>query len=193
MDRSSTNINAIKCVKRVTQYSSTMIPCLPHTTSLPRKEFKRSNTLLDRFRKAFNSSIIIRGKFFCLFKDKFSLLQKVACGVRWYFEWEQINEMDQVGVGNIVNALIPEALEKKFSDMSMQKMINVTSQESLLKLIIETAAVAEAGRAFYVATYLPEGDDPIVLGGHIEIAKLEDYIDYEPNFGVNSRTRSRCK
>ena len=38
-----------------------------------------------------------------------------------------------------------------------------------------------------------EGDDPLALGGYIEISKLLAYIEAGPNFGMNSTTRKRCQ
>ena len=48
-----------------------------------------------------------------LFKKKFGVIPKIAGGVRWYLEWEQINEIDQIGVKSIMNELIPVAVEEK--------------------------------------------------------------------------------
>lgn len=44
--------------------------------------------------------------------------------------------MDQVGVKNIMNNLIPEALEKKISERSVQEMINVATKENIPKLFL---------------------------------------------------------
>ena len=114
MDRAATHIRALKLVKEVTKYSPTLVPCISHTISLPGKEFKKENKLMHKFRKAYNSSIMFRGKMSDLFKKKFGVLPKIAGGVRWYLEWEQINEIDQIGVKSIMNELIPVAVEEFF-------------------------------------------------------------------------------
>ena len=80
MDRASTNIKAIKMVKEVTQYSPTLVPCISHTTSLPGKEFKNTCKLMHNFRKAFNASIMFRGKMSSLFKEQFGFAPKVVGG-----------------------------------------------------------------------------------------------------------------
>ena len=193
MDRASTNIKAIKMVKEVTQYSPTLVPCLSHTTSLPGKEFKNTCKLMHNFRKAFNASIMFRGKMSSLFKEHFGFAPKVAGGVRWYLEWEQINEIDQIGVDSIMNKLIPVAEVQKISEKSVAKMNKIATKEKMGKLIVEFAAVAEAGRPFCTSTYLMEGDDPLVFGAHLELKKLQDYIKDGPRFRSNSRTQKRCR
>ena len=36
-------------------------------------------------------------------------------GVRWYLEWEQIDQLDQIGILRIVNVILPEAEKMKIS------------------------------------------------------------------------------
>lgn len=172
MDRASKTIKAIKLINSVTQYSP-MISYLSCTTSLPGKEIKKKNKLLNKFIKAFNSSIIFCGKTYSMFKSKFGVFPKVLDDVRWYLEWEQVNEMDQVGVEIYMNNLIPEALEKKISERSVQKMIKVATKENMPKIIVETAVVSETGISFCVSTYLLEGDDPLGLDGYIDFLSLK--------------------
>ena len=68
-------------------------------------------------------------------------------------------------------------------------MKNKATKENMGKLIVEIAAIAEAGKMLCESTYLMEGDDPLVFGAHIQIEKLQDYIAIGPRFGVNSRTK----
>ena len=85
------------------------------------------------------------------------------------------------------------AVEENFSEKSVTKMKNIATEENMGKSIVEIAAIAEAGKLFCESTYLKEGDNPLVFGAHLQIAKLEEYITTGPNFGVNSRTKKRCR
>ena len=85
------------------------------------------------------------------------------------------------------------AVEENFSEKSVTKMKNIATEENMGKLIVEIAAIDEAGKLFCESTYLIESDDPLVFGAHLQIAKLEEYITTGPNFGVNSRTKKDVK
>ena len=77
--------------------------------------------------------------------------------------------MDQIGVDTIMNKLIQVAVVQKISEKSVDKMKDIATKEQMGKLIVEFAAVAEAGRQFCISTYLMEGDDPLVFGEHLEL------------------------
>ena len=38
-----------------------------------------------------------------------------------------------------------------------------------------------------------EGDDPLVFGAHLELQKLQDFIENGSRFGPSSRSRKRCR
>ena len=61
-DRASSNSKALREIKRLTAYSPSEAPCLAHTFCLPGKEYKDGCPILHNFRKAFNKSIMFRGK-----------------------------------------------------------------------------------------------------------------------------------
>ena len=68
-----------------------------------------------------------------------------------------------------MDKLISVAVVQKISEKSIAKMNDIATKEKMGKLIVEFAAVAEAGRPFCIATYLMEGDDPLVFGEHLEL------------------------
>lgn len=69
----------------------------------------------------------------------------------------------------------------------------MATTENIPRLIVETTAVAETGKIFFVFTYLLEGIDPLVLEGYIKISNLQSYIDAGSRFGLKSTTRKRCQ
>jgi len=64
MDRAENNRKGLKDIKKKTIYDPSLFPCLAHTFVLPGKEFKKLCNILHSFRKAFNTSIMFRGKLF---------------------------------------------------------------------------------------------------------------------------------
>ena len=87
-----------------------------------------------------------RGKMSILFKELFGFAPTVSRGwVRWYLEWEQINEIDQIGVDTIMDKLIPVAVLQKISEKFIAETNEIGTKEKMGKLIVEFAAVVEAG------------------------------------------------
>ena len=194
MDRCATNGKSHSEILRITTYKPVVFPCMSHTFCLPGKEFSKSCSIMDNFRKAYNSSIKFRGKLFQWIKNLYGgIAIKVAGGVRWYLEWEQIAQMDAMGVDRIARDIVAKAENMKVCPKSCAKMKNWSAAELLLCLKVEIGAITEVGRQFCIATYAAEGNDPLVLGIYCTFAALDEYVAGGLAFGENSLTLKRCK
>lgn len=195
MDRASPNMKAISEILRLCpQYKPSLFPCLSHTFSLPGKEFTKTCSILHQFRKGYNGSIMFRGKLYALLKTCWKgVTIVVAGGVRWYVEWEQIAQMDQMGIIRLVRDVIAKAEELNLSSKSVAKMKEASHPHLLPRLIVECGAVAKVGRPFCLATYAAEGNDPLVFGIYKTIEALEAFVLQPVTFSTGSTTRKRCK
>ena len=83
---------------------------------------------------------------------------------------------------------IKSSKEGHLSKISIKKTDSDASPENLAIMIVQFDAVANAGRPFCVATYLAEGDDPIIFGVYIILEDLDCYVVVGPTFGGSIRT-----
>jgi len=193
MDRAAANQKGMREIQRVSFYDPKFFPCLSHTFSAPGKEFKESCKELHVFRKAYNTSIMFRGKLYIEVKRLFGVTPIVAGGVRWYLEWEQIDQMDKFGFKRFVDEVIPFGMAGNLSKASVAKMKKASTPLVLPKVLVQAAAIAEVGRPFCIATYMTEGDDPLTFTVYMVFEELDAYVSRGPVFGEQSRTRRRCK
>jgi hypothetical protein len=192
-DRASSNKKAHSEISRLTMYNPMEFPCMAHTFCLPGKEFSKACSLLNNFRKAYNSSIKFRGKLYQYMKKLFMVTPKVAGGVRWYLEWEQIAQMDSMGVEQIAKEVVSKAVEWKLCPQSREKMRKWSTDELMPRLKVEIGAVAEVGRQFCIATYAAEGNDPLPFAIHRTFDDLDRYVGRGATFAAESNTVKRCK
>ena len=107
---------------------------------------------LHEFRKAFNKSIMFRGKLFELLKELWKVTPKVAGGVRWYLEWEQIAQMDEMGITCLAKDIVPKAKPLKLNKASVAKTKKWPQDHLLPRLIVQCGAVSENDRTFCSTT-----------------------------------------
>jgi len=193
MDRASSNGKALKRVYAVSSYRPQSFPCLAHTFNLPGKEFKDRCKILHKFRKAYNTGIMFRGKMFHMVKDIYKVSPKICGGVRWYLEWEQIAQMDAMGIARIAREIVAKAEEEDISVESVKKMKNWSQDEFLPRLIVEAGAVTEVGRHFCLATYAAEGNDPIPFAVYRLFDDMDAFVNREDIFDEDGIARKRCK
>ena len=121
-------------------------PCHSHTVNLTGKEFSKSCTLMEKFRKHWSKAIQNRGK---LFKHVKSLIERspVTSGsVRCHIQWEQIKDFHEIGIENIVNDAIPIALRNKWFEKSVNKLSDLVSKEALPRIKVEIDSVTDVGK-----------------------------------------------
>lgn len=193
MDRASNNGKALRTVHQVSCYRPMSFPCFSHTFNLPGKEFKEECKILHKFRKAFNTGIMFRGKMFHIVKDIYKVSPIVCGGVRWYLEWEQIAQMDAMGIARIARDVVAAAEEKEVSVESVKKMKEWSKDEYLPRLIVEAGAVTEVGRHFCLATYASEGDAPLPFTFYVQLDKLDAFVERLEIFDEDGHTWQRCK
>ena len=193
LDRAATNQKAMTSIRRTTHYKPTNSPCISHTTSLPGKEFKEKCRILHNFRKGYNSAIMFRGKLYNLAKEQWDVTLVIAGGVRWYLEWEQIAQMDAIGIQKIAREFIALGEERKLSVKSVNRMKKWSVAELMPRLIVEAGAVTEVGRKFCVWTYAAETNDPAIFTVYLLFDDLDDYVEREVFFDEDGLTHKRCR
>ena len=88
-------------------------PCHSRTVNFPGKEFSKSCTLMEKFRKHWNKAIQNRGQVFKHVKSLIGRSPVIYSGVRWYVQWEKIKDLHEIGIETIVNDVILIALLNK--------------------------------------------------------------------------------
>lgn len=101
--------------------------------------------------------------------------------------------MDQIGILRLATDFVAMAEDMKVSEKSVKKMKKWCQEKYLPKLVVATAAVAETGRPFCLATYATEGDEPLSFCVYMVFDTLENFLNQAVPFGDGSRTRQRCK
>ena len=117
-------------------------PCHAHTLCKPDDELTKATPNANAFRKYFNKGIMFRGKMFGLVKKVFGVSPLVAGGVRWYIVYEQCKQINEFGVEEILNRVIPTCLKEKYSEKSVNKLLDSADKLNLGKEIVEFAIVA---------------------------------------------------
>jgi hypothetical protein len=188
MDRAASNIKAIKDIKRTTEYTPAFVPCCSHTLCKPGESF--ASRRIDAIRKTWNTAIMFKGRASDTFKKVFNVSVRRAGGVRWWVQYEQMEQLDDVGLGNVMTQVVPECIRHKWSPESMKSLQKLASPERLPLATVELSAVVEAGLPFCQATYMLEGDDPLILTAYIVFQKLDRLVD---NGFALPNTREKCK
>jgi hypothetical protein len=188
LDRASTNSKALNDIRATTKYRPVNFPCFSHTLCKPGEAFKAPEA--EVVRKAYNKAVLFRGKAADLMKDHFKETVKIAAGVRWWVQYEQTEQVDRFGIAEIMKEVIPTCVEKKYSERSVAKLQQHATDLSTPRIMVEFAAIAETGRPFCQATYILEGDDPLVLTAYIVLDKLDQVIADGVKF---ERTKLVCK
>jgi hypothetical protein len=188
LDRASTNSKALNDIRATTKYRPVNFPCFSHTLCKPGEAFKAPEA--EVVRKAYNKAVLFRGKAADLMKDHFKETVKIAAHVRWWVQYEQTEQVDRFGIAEIMKEVIPTCVEKKYSERSVAKLQQHATDLSTPGIMVEFAAIAETGRPFCQATYILEGDDPLVLTAYIVLDKLDQVIADGVKF---ERTKLVCK
>jgi hypothetical protein len=175
MDRASTNKKAIAEIKATTDYRPTTFPCMSHTLCKPGESFDAPEA--EAVRKQYNKAIMFRGKAAAVVKECFNEPVKVAGGIRWWNKYEQVEQMDRFQLDQIMERVVPECIEKKYSEKSIAKLGALATHSVVPKIMVQMATVAEVGRPFCQATYTLEGDDPLALTAYLVFERLDDYAE----------------
>ena len=190
MDRAGNNGVALKDLQANTLANPVYSPCHSHTVNLPGKEFSKSCELMEKFRKHWNKAMLNRGQLFKHVKALIGRSPIISGGVRWYIQWEQVKDLNEISIETIIKDVIPIALEYKWSEKSVNKLNELISEETLPLIMVELAAVADIGKIFCETTYVLEGDDPLGCCSWMAFENLDRYV--EEGVKLNSATINAC-
>ena len=154
--------------------------------------FKDKCQELHAFKKALTTATMFRGKLYLHLKELMNECPVTGTGVRWCIEWEQVSQCNRFGIENMIDKLFPIAEAKKLSEESVKKMKAACVPTKLPRLVVQAAVVADVGREFCIATYFTEGDDPLSLGQHKILERLDAFVLRGPQFPAGSKTRRKC-
>ena len=136
--------------------------------------------------------ICYRGKASDLAKTQFGVLPLRSGGVRWYSQWEQMEQILSFEIDKIMS-MTSFCVEKEWSKESSKKLQQLVTPSTLPKLLVEMNAVVEVGRVFCQSTYTLEGDDPLVFTAYLVFERLNKTISELGNANSLSNTRQACK
>ena len=81
------------------------------------------------------------------FDEAFHQKPLKATGPRWWMDYEQYEQLDSIGMDNIVDKHIAVCVQKKYSEASSKALLEyLNNKETLAKTIVEMAAVVDGGR-----------------------------------------------
>ena len=175
-DRCSVNGVAMRTLKVV--YPEVLdVGCFSHALDLVGKKFKTPN--LDDFSKHWVALFAHSPKARIAWKARTGVSVRTYSETRWWSRWEVLEQVQNL-YGDIEGFL-------KDSDMApatKEKLLTLLSHpQKCVLLKMELAAVIDAGRPLVQATYVLEGDGPLLLQCYEEVSKVSASFStgYYPN------------
>lgn len=190
VDRAGANGVAVKALEEKNIADPTFGPCHSHTNNLPGKEFSDSCKLMSLFRKYWNKSVCTRGNICKEIKTIIGKHPNIAGGVRWHNYWEQVHEMNKIGVERITYDIMPIAIRKKWSEKSAKKLVDLATPTNMPKILVEFAAASQFGKLFCECTYQLEGDDPLGASCWMVFERLDEYANRD--ISLSEETTKVC-
>ena len=180
-DRCSVNDVAMRTIKVV--FPRVLdIGCFSHALDLTGRKFNTPN--LDEFCKLWISLFAHSPKARIAWKTTTGLSIRTYSETRWWSRWEVIEQVHNL-YGDIQgflenNEMAPATKEKLLS------LLCHPQKRVLLK--VEIAAIVDAGRPLVKATYILEGDGPLVVQCYEELSKVSASFStaYYPNTKAQS-------
>ena len=153
------------------------IGCFSHALDLAGRKFKTPN--LDEFSKHWISLFAHSPKARIAWKATTGVSVRTYSETRWWSRWEVIEQVHNLYrdiEGFLQNNGMAPATKEKLLDMLSHRQKRV-----LLKM--EVAAVVDAGRPLVQATYVLEGDGPLLVQCYEELSKVSASFSaaYYPN------------
>ena len=121
---------------------------------------------LDSFFSAYRTLIMHQGGARDLMRAWLEEAPLTAAGIRWYVKWEQTAQVQAKDIMSMQEVLL-KCKEKKYSEASAEKLLKMFDDKIFMaKVLVAAAAQVDAGKLFCQATYLLEGDSPLVFTAH---------------------------
>ena len=143
-------------------------------------------------REKWNGAICVRGKLSDHVKVETGRLPLRSSPVRWYADWEQIDQMLSFSLESIIS-YTDYGIEQEWSIESCKNFRKLVTPETFGLALVEMTAVVEGAKVFCQATYTLEGNDPLILTAY----KVHDCIESEIEAFDSSislvKTKRACK
>ena len=135
--------------------------CSPHTGSNACK--KTHTPELDKFMGDWRAVHMHAGNARMHFSETFKKPVKYGQGVRWHLEYEQIDQVHEMGVEQCVKHA-EWCVRNKCSEKSAAKLVQKCKDPKFLAAtIMQAAAVRDGCRLLVIMTYNLEGNEPLML------------------------------
>ena len=181
-DRCSTNGVAMRTLKVV--YPQVLdVGCFSHALDLTGRKFR--TPLLDEFSKYWISLFAHSPKARIAWKTTTGVSIRTYSKTRWWSQWEVIEQVHNL-YGDIQGFL----QNNDMAPATKEKLLNMLSHlQKRVLLKMEVAAVVDAGRPLVQATYILEGDGPLLLQCYEELSKVSASFltAYYPNIKAIAR------
>ena len=182
-DRCSVNGVAMRTIKVV--FPQVLdIGCFSHALDLTGRKFNTPN--LDEFSKLWISLFAHSPKARIAWKTTTGLSIRTYSETRWWSRWEVIEQVHNV-YGDIQGFLE----NNDMAPATKEKLLNLLRHpQKRVLLKVEIAAIVDAGRPLVRATYILEGDGPLVLQCYEELSKVSASFStaYYPNTKAIARS-----
>lgn len=147
--------------------------------------------IAKKARKYWNGAITHRGQLSDYVKEKTGSLPLISNPVRWYADWEQINQILGYCLKKIMSFCDCD-IANKWSLQTYIKFRKLVSDESYSLLLVEMRTVLKAAKVFFQANYTLEGDDPLILTTHMVHERVEAAIEGFSSPTGLPETRKAC-
>ena len=181
-DRCSVNGVAMRTLKVV--YPHVLdVGCFSHALDLAGKKFKTPN--LDEFIKHWISLFTHSPKARIAWKATTGISVRTYSDTRWWSRWEVMEQ-----VYNVYGGIEGFLRNNDMAPATKEKLLDLLSHpQKRLLLKMEFAVVIDAGRPLVEATYMLEGDGPLLFKCYEELSKVSASFSkaYYPNTKANAR------
>ena len=166
-DRAAVNKKAVNLVVEMVECTALLKGhCNSHTLSTTggKMDYKALKEVTKRWKKMVSQH---GSQARLVFKEEFGATPHLGHGVRWWVWWEQIVQLQSVGLIHLRDQVVQTCVDRQFSKKSADKLIAIMRKPQVLgRAMVECAAVAYAGRGVCCATYHLEGKQPLVFIAH---------------------------
>ena len=196
VDRAGTNKRCIDlvCDDADLGANPTASFCDSHGIVKPGEVMAKHATHFESFRQKWNAAIQYATSSASKYvKRLINVAPQRASGVRWWVRWEQAVEINKIGIEIIAGNIATHCINKGWSTNSFQSIQQIATPEKIPIILVEGAALLDAGKVFCNATYILEGDDPLILSAYLVHEMVRERIDELRN-GLNmEKTLNACK
>ena len=163
LDRAATNKRSLVLVKGKKNWKPLSVYCISHGYSGCGKKHKMNTAkkVLKQLTKMVQHKLCKARTFF---RSLYNEAPRKGGGVRWGIELEHCEQVNRLGLGELIEKYVKPCVAEAYSEKSSKKLIKAVKEpQEMAKAIVEIAAVVDAGTPLIQNCYNCETKQPIVF------------------------------